>query len=344
MNGSTPYFRLGVFILIGLGAIIALVVVLGSGRLFRKEITLETYFNQSVQGLDVGSKVMFRGVMVGNVTRITFTYVKYELDRPPAQRKPYVLVLFQIQPELISGGSADREEIEHFIPGEVQKGLRVRQAPLGITGLAYLEIDYVDPKTNPALAINWKPDNLYIPSTISNFGRIFANAEDLMQHLANLNLEGLVANVNTLAVTLTRKADELDLADASKEVTGLLVDARQTVQRLHKILANPAWDAVPGNVASASRDAAEVGHDAAAAAARIRKIVESDEFKKILAQLDRTLTRVDRLVAGRENDVAATLSNLRQITENLRELSENAKRYPPGVLFGEPPKRELRGR
>jgi ABC-type transporter Mla subunit MlaD len=343
VNGNTPYFRLGVFILLALAAIIALVIVVGSGSLFRKEITLETYFNESVQGLEVGSKVMFRGVMVGNVTRITFTYVKYELDRPPGQRKPYVLVQFQIEPQLI-GGSSDREEFEHIVQGEVQKGLRVRQAPLGITGLAYLEIDYVDPKTNPALAINWKPDHLYIPSTVSNFGRIFSNAEDLMQHLARLDLEGLVSNVNALAVTLTRKADELDLAGASREVNGLLVDARQTIQRLHTILDNPAWDAVPGNIASASRDAAAVGHDAAAAAARIRKIAESDEFQKILVQLDRTLSRIDRLVAGRENDVAVTLNNLRQITDNLRELSENAKRYPSGVIFGEPPKREPRGR
>ena len=40
--------------------------------------------------------------------------------------------------------------------------------------------------------------------------------------------------------------------------------------------------------------------------------------------------------------MAATLNNLRQITDNLRELSENAKRYPSGVLFGEPPKRDKR--
>jgi paraquat-inducible protein B len=42
--------------------------------------------------------------------------------------------------------------------------------------------------------------------------------------------------------------------------------------------------------------------------------------------------------------VAASLNNLRQITDNLRDLSENAKRYPSGVLFGEPPKHESKGR
>ena len=48
--------------------------MLGAGTLFRKQLVLETYFNESVQGLEVGSKVMFRGVMVGNVSRLTFTY------------------------------------------------------------------------------------------------------------------------------------------------------------------------------------------------------------------------------------------------------------------------------
>ena len=339
MNGNLPYFRLGVFILLALAAVIILALVLGAGTLFRKQITAETYFNESVQGLEIGSKVMFRGVRVGSVTRVTFTYVKYELDRPPGQRRPYVLVQFQIRPELL-GGVSDHEEIEQIISGEVQKGLRVRQAPLGITGLAYLEIDYLDPKTNPPLAIDWKPDHLYIPSTFSTVSRIFSNAEELVRHLASIDLQALATNVNTLVVTLTQKANELDLAGASKEATALLIDARQTVLRLQKILANPAWDAVPGNVATATEDAAAVGRDAAAAAARIRKIAESDEFKKILAQLDHTLSRVDRLVAGRENDVAVTLNNLRQITENLRELSENAKRYPSGVIFGEPPKRD----
>ena len=39
-----------------------------------------------MQGLDIGSKVKYRGVVVGDVTRITFTYVRYELDKPISQR------------------------------------------------------------------------------------------------------------------------------------------------------------------------------------------------------------------------------------------------------------------
>ena len=49
---------------------------------------------------------------------------------------------------------------------EVEKGLRVRLAPQGITGTSYLEIDYVDP-AQPLLPIDWTPDNVYIPSAPS---------------------------------------------------------------------------------------------------------------------------------------------------------------------------------
>ena len=49
---------------------------------------------------------------------------------------------------------------------EVERGLRVRLAPQGITGTSYLEIDYVDPPP-PMLPIDWTPDNVYIPSAPS---------------------------------------------------------------------------------------------------------------------------------------------------------------------------------
>ena len=41
MNGKLPYFRLGVFLLLALAAIIALILVLGAGTFFRKQIAME---------------------------------------------------------------------------------------------------------------------------------------------------------------------------------------------------------------------------------------------------------------------------------------------------------------
>jgi ABC-type transporter Mla subunit MlaD len=335
MTRKQLYFRLGTFILLASGALIALIIVLGAGNLFRKEIALESYFDESVQGLEVGSKVLLRGVVVGSIRRLTFTYMRYQVDRPPIERKPYVLVEFVIRPELIGAGGLNPDELIRVIRGEVEKGLRVRQVPQGVTGLAYLELDYADPVANPPLAFDWTPEHLYVPSARSTVNKIVSGAEDLVRRLTSVDIEGFVTNVNALAVTLEKKANELQVGHISKEASSLISDLRQVTQRLEKILANKAWDEAPRDIAGASRDAA-------VAAARIRQFAESEELRKSLAQLQQTLAHIDRAVAGRENDVAATLNNLRQITDNLREVSESAKRYPSGVIFGEPPKPDKR--
>src|SRR6266511_2688946 len=126
--------------------------------LVQSKTIIETYFNESVQGLDIGSKVKYRGVSVGEVTRIGFTYNKYQQDKPPGDRLRYVLVEATILGRLIgtkAGGEITRPETVHM---EIEKGLRIRLAPQGITGTNYLEIDYADPKTNPELPISWEPD------------------------------------------------------------------------------------------------------------------------------------------------------------------------------------------
>ena len=344
MNGNRSYFRLGVFILLAIATLVVLIIVLGTGSLLRKDVAAETYFNESVQGLDVGSKVLFRGVLVGSLTKLSFTYVKYEREKPPAQRKRYVLVEFVVRPQLLGAMDIGRDELVRLVQGEVERGLRVREVPRGVTGLSFLEIDYTDPKSNPPLPIDWQPQNLYVPSTRSTVGRIVSATEELVRRLGSVDVEGFVTNVNVLAETLTEKVDELDLERISNEAVGLVADLRKTNQRLQKILANPAWDEAPRDIGNASRDVSTAARDTAAAAARVRKIAESEQFQKTIDQLQRTMSRLERVLAGRENDIAATLNNLRQITDNLRDLSENAKRYPSGVLFGEPPRAEPKGR
>src|SRR6478736_5535681 len=100
MAFKANYFKLGLFVI---GAIVAgaiVLVVIGSGRWFQPKLTIETYFNESVQGLDIGSKLKYRGVAIGEVTKIGFTYNKYQLDRPMAERERYILVEAQIEPRL----------------------------------------------------------------------------------------------------------------------------------------------------------------------------------------------------------------------------------------------------
>jgi len=346
MSLKANYFKLGLFVIGAIVAGVIVLVVIGSGRWFQPKLTIETYFNESVQGLDIGSKLKYRGVAIGEVTRIGFTYNKYQLDRPMTERARYVLVEAQIEPRLLGGRAAAGDITSpQNAKMETDKGLRVRLAPQGITGTSYLEIDYIDPPP-PILSIDWTPDNTYIPSAPSTFTALINSASEIMDRLHKLDIEGTLNNLNTLMVTANRKIESIDTRELSKrgvavlgktektldsidgkklsdEGVALLAELRESNTDLKKLLSNPALQKLPD--------------DTAATVARIRTIVEDPNLPKSIANLSRTLSRIDRILGGGEADLTVTIENLRQITDNLRELTEDLKRYPANAIFGEPP-------
>jgi ABC-type transporter Mla subunit MlaD len=347
MSLKANYFKLGLFVLGAIVAGVVVLVVIGSGRWFQPKLMIETYFNESVQGLDIGSKLKYRGVVIGEVKSIGFTYNWYQQDRPMEQRARYVLVEAQIQPKLLGGraGAGDLTE-QKRVDLEIEKGLRIRLAPQGITGTSYLEIDYVDPPP-PVLLIDWIPGNIYIPSAPSTVTTVVNSLVDTLQRLHNLDIEQTLANLNKLLVTanarieavdtkviaqrtervlakLETTLDNLATKKLSDEGVALLTELRATNAELKKTLANPALQKLPD--------------DAAAAIARIRVIVDDPNLPKTISHLSRTLGRIDRILGGGEADLAVTIENLRQITDNLRDLTEDAKRYPANVIFGGPPR------
>jgi paraquat-inducible protein B len=296
-----------------------------------------------VQGLDIGSAVKFRGVQIGRVTRIGFTSTTYQRDQPPETRKQYVLVEAEVVPELVGGiGETEMERLRDMIV----KGLRARLAPVGITGTAYLEVDYVDPKTNPLLEISWTPESLYIPSTTSTYNQIVSGAQNLFAKLAETDIEGVMTSIQVLVRTANDKLGELPVGvlahDASEtlretrklaaqvnklasspEVGTAIADLAAAGTRLREVLANPAWNTAP-----------TAAYDAFAA---VRAVAENKDLLESIQRLDRILVRLDTLTAGSDTDIAAALYNLRRITENLRDLTETTKRYP-GSVFSEPPR------
>src|SRR3972149_246046 len=59
------YFKIGLFVISATIIAVIGVVVLGVGALLQKKTILETYIDESVQGLDVGSAVKVPGVSGG---------------------------------------------------------------------------------------------------------------------------------------------------------------------------------------------------------------------------------------------------------------------------------------
>ena len=342
MSQKANFFRLGIFIIAASAILVAIILALGAGTAFKRTVTIETYFDESVQGLDVGSAVKYRGVQIGRVTRIGFTGSTYQDDLPMKNRRQYVLVEAELQPQLIGAKEADPSQVMDMIAA----GLRARLAPVGITGTAYLEIDFVDPKAYPPITISWTPQNTYIPSAPSTYNQIVSGAQKFLATLDNADVEGTIHSIAVLARTANDRLGELpvsalaydasatmkemrallarlDRTVASPEVAQTLKDLGASTARLREVLANPGWATAPGYAADAF--------------AKVREVAENPHLQDSLVRLDRILTRLDTLTAGADSDFSTALYNLRRVSENLRDLTETVKRYPGSVL-SEPPR------
>lgn len=306
MSQNPNYFKIGLFVIAGILFLAVAIIIFGAGKFFEKKYIVETYFDQSIQGLDVGAALKFQGVQVGNISEIGFVFQDYNTDYQ------YVLVRAEIYPNKgrHKGKSklfVDDDDRERGFDKMIAKGLRLQLASQGITGIAFLNAVYLEPERYPALNINWKPQYTYIPSAQGTIAQITQMIEKLTKTIESINFKEISNNVEELLTTLNLAVQKADLPEVSKNLKSLL-------QTLDKTVAN------------------------------VDKIIKSKEIKQTLTniaktteELRKTLKRTDRLIQNREHNFKITLENIERISEDVREFMQTVKKYPSWVLFGEPP-------
>ena len=342
---NISYFKIGLFVICAIVIGVIGVVVLGGAKFFQKKNIIETYIDESVQGLDIGSPVKFRGVPVGNVEEITLTGVEY------GTRRGYVVVRAGISRNVFQFSLADPAN-PAFI-AEVQRGLRVRLAPQGLTGQAYLEADYLNPKLNPPLEIDWRPKYPYVPSAQSRITQLGDAVERILRNVEQLDIQRLIGSVESSLKTIDKLASGANLDKISTQAVALLTEVRETNLQLKQVVGG-----------SDLKDAVK---DAAVAAGTARQILEradkplsqliadlpkaSESINRVAQRLDavtanlpetnaqfrQTLQQLNRLISGQQRDIEKTVENLRSMSESLKEAVDNSKKYPSQLLFGAPP-------
>ena len=308
MIQKARYFRIGLFVLAATGAAIAGVIALGAGTLFRDKIRFETYFDESVHGLDVGAPVKFRGVRIGAVEKIVFVSALYPTKEDRHSRE--VAVVVALSPGILRGRSM--AEFEEDIGHRIREGMRVRLASAGLTGGMYLEADYVDPVRFPLVQPIWTPQYTYFPSTPSTGTRVMETIQAVLTQIQGMRIEELSSEIRGAIA---------DLRAAIKN------DITPTLQQIGKASAE-----VPETLVEVRKLAGEID----AFVRKFTTIIEKD-IAPAAAQANRTFKRADQLVTSQQDAIDQILDNLRVASSDLKELTGTAKKYPATVLFGEPP-------
>jgi MlaD protein len=311
MSAKANHLRIGIFVTVGIAILAGALFLFGVRGALEPILRFETYVTGDVQGLSLGSAVKLRGVVVGKVTDIGFSWRLYG-DLPPR----CVVVRFGIKESvspLPPGGDVGTE-----IRRLVGSGFRAVVQAEGITGSSIVALTTLDPKAYPPLAVSWKPRDYYIPSAPSQFGQILASLDRTLANLAALDLGKIVTSadraLNSADVTI-RKLGQLDLPALSRDVNRVTTDASAAV-REYQGLASDARQTLQ------DMELARLGAD-------------TDQLvKRLDSQLQVLIAKLNAVDVPALND---TLASTREAARNLNDALEALKTHPSGFLFGAAP-------
>lgn len=351
MTQKTNFFKLGLFVILAFALTAAMLIAFGAGKFLKTEILAETYFNETVQGLDIGSEVKYKGVKIGTVKSITTPTKVYGIP------SNYVLVTFSLAEDCYVGQTG--KDAGERMKKAIDEGLSISLSFKGLTGAAYLETDYQVP-ANP-LEITWNPKNLYVPSRRSNIKRVSDALKQMMDSFTDLDIQNLGKDIGALVKNLNNKANDLDMAQISNQAGKLLKELRKTNEKIAGFIESNQMKQIVADAGTSMADLKLIVQDAkepvkntladvetaAAGVTRMTNRLESDYGPKIarltqkmeatLASLEKTSKMLENMVWVNADIIGKTIENFEHTAENLNQLTLELRKYPGRILMEAPP-------
>jgi paraquat-inducible protein B len=295
----------GAFVVCAIALCTAAVVIVGSGRFFRNTRAFVIFFPGSVNGLEKGAPVKFRGVPIGSVTDIRIRMRGLaETGRIP--------VLIEVDRERVYELGGKQETMDDKRVNELiyDFGMRAQlQQQSFITGLLYVALDlFPDTKVELVLPPDGAPYT-EIPCLPTTLEQAQAKFQQIFERISRIDFDALGKSVNGALEGVSR-----------------LVNSPQVYANL---------DALQGTLG-------EVRGAAADLRARIPTLSHSlsgttNDLHAAVQRLQASLDRFDSLIdpsAPLLGGFAATLAELGDAARAVRQLAEQLNRNPSVLLTG----------
>ncbi len=310
----------GVFVVGALLLALAGIAVFGSGKLFRRTQEFVAVFSGSVNGLNVGAPVKFRGVQLGSVSQILLGLPDVQL---PELRIPVFLDIDQTTAERL--GAMVNPSDPATLAALIEQGLRAQlQLESIVTGVLYVELDLF-PHTTPTFFLPQDSGYLEIPTQPTLLQAASQTAAELVEKLRGIDFEGAVASVRDAARGVSELTGSPELRQAlvaTRETMttarGALASANETLAQL-KPRIGPLVGRVDGGVASLEKSLVRLDHT--------------------LSSVQTSLGSVDTLLDPRAplvHQLTSTLGDLSEAARSVRNLADYLDRNPSAILTGRP--------
>ncbi len=311
---------IGLFIVIGVGLIVAGLLTFSSIRLFSKSIHCVLYFNSSLNGLNVGAPVKYRGVRIGTVQRVMihFNQATNDWSMPVIIEIQDDLLQERLQGTLLFTDKAMFESV-------VRRGLRGSlEAESMVTGVLYVNLDVVPDAPEP---IFHQLQQTYVEIPTRTTG-----IQELLSNLAHVDFKGLEEKISMLVVRIDTTLGGLKVGEMSDGITNL-------VSSLNRLAISPQ---ITNTLVAVQTTLAEYKRLAENLNSKIDPI--ADGATNTLAQANQTLIQLRASVqdlgnvlapdSPLRNDLSQALQQLSEAAQSISALTDFLQRHPNALITG----------
>jgi paraquat-inducible protein B len=362
-------FKLGVFVASGILLIILSFFIHGLANNFKDKTELFTIFDESVQGLDIGSEVKYKGITLGSVTNIYLwedQYVRVDMEIIPGAGNKNKKSIFENSSE-----QEKAKKIKEFIQDQKHKGFSCELSMSGITGLKFIEFDHVEDPKN-LFEMDLKEEN-YIPCRKSLLTGTIMSLDEALSKIASVDFQGISDEIKNTLVSFRETYANDNIKGAVNDIRQTTKGINQTFTAIKTKVVNGEFDSTVKMVndtlngikqlansmnkelknlhlAKISQSANSTLESSSAAAKQLRKSVASieDQFNKTLTEIQvlakeatkirHDLTKASSSIGGEaseiKTDIHVSLNKLNQALESIQALFQMLEKDPSALIQG----------
>ena len=196
--------KLGLFIVISMTVVIGSLIALGLIEEFKEKNEIYTIFDESVQGLEEGAPIKYKGVTIGRVSKISILqkrYIKVDMETDPDS------VIGENLTNKKQSRSEQIREFNEYIQDEVRKGLRCSLEISSIaTGLKFIELTHINPekKEEVTVSVGNTEDEKFIPAMKSLLSGAITNFDKTLSNVAKIDYEGIGEEAKLALINLNK--------------------------------------------------------------------------------------------------------------------------------------------
>ncbi len=305
MTRQASKFKVGLFVLVGVLIGVGALIYLGAQTYFKGAVTYATYFAESVQGLQVDSVVKYRGVEIGRVRTI--------------------------------GVAPDHTLIEVIMDigfnGPIDHGMSARLKQVGITGIAYVELDRADPEEpNLSPALGFTPEYPVIPSRPSDIAQLWSLVEDVVRQVRKVDFKSLADTLQDSLSAAQQILDNSRLATTLANVEKASANLVSVTAKADRFMDQAELEKVTLHAQQALAQARDLLAETRAQVAGLNLARAGQTTNELIDEVKDT-------AGGLSSELRITAENLRQASENMNRLMQRLEKSPSDALFSSPPAR-----